>query len=97
MNVELLKLSKLPDFLRQRDQVVIPKAELNRRETRGCQNNFHIKRRSAEALVLALALFSSKAQSFQFIYKSLQTGNEWSHRAVAFIPAKQTILWLKLP
>ena len=43
--MELLKLSKLPDFLRQRDQVVIPKAELNRRETRGCQNNFHIKRR----------------------------------------------------
>lgn len=30
--MELLKLSKLPDFLRQRDQVVIPKAELNTRK-----------------------------------------------------------------
>lgn len=36
LNVQLLQLQELPDLLRQRDQVIIPDAELRKR-TGGCQ------------------------------------------------------------
>lgn len=66
--MEFLKLSKLPDFFRQRDQVVIPKAELNVRKqgvvrtvftSRGAQqklSSFSVPSLSFEGSILSIYL-----------------------------------------
>lgn len=87
LNVELLQLGQLPDFLRQWDQVIIPEAELNIQKTGSCQNN-HSQRGAQQKHTLARSPLFLQGLIFSIHFKVSVAKQERSWSSGSFLQNK---------